>query len=147
MKDVLAIIMIPLSIIYMLSSAPITTKATNTIPFNPSNSAFKVETSSHDLVEVCKEITNSYLNEFKNKDVISTQRIDAFTLNNIFTVYGDINNFDFVVGYSVKPHNKKSYWDTGSGYRDKNWIIEKNAFIKVQKQNGSYFITDISDGV
>lgn len=112
----------------------------------PNDRNIKLKTTSVELREISKQITEKYLSEYTKDSVVKELRLKKFKINRIDEIYGDMDSFGFWVVYSVKPATLNSDWIAGNGDCGAFWITEKSSYVKVKKIDNYYRITDMGTG-
>lgn len=88
-----------------------------------------------------------YFNEYKKFTVSKKFKLNAYTIDHINDITQSTDKFSFHIDYSVKPSNINSdYWIAGNGVSKGSWIVNKSAFIYVEKVNNEYKLTSIGTG-
>lgn len=105
-----------------------------------------LKTNETDLLTISTKIMQKYLDEFKNNTLSKQQMISDYKINKISELQGNNDAFNFFVDYSLKPADLKSYLLCGNGKIDGAWIVNKNAFVQIEKVGDTYKIKDIGTG-
>lgn len=129
--------------ICILSGASCSNKPTS---YEPTIYSVVLKTNSTDLKDICNEIMKKYLNEYENVKTSKELKLLDYTINNVADVKGNTNKFSFWVDYSVKPLVENSNWVAGNGEIKDRWIVNKNAFVNIEKVNNEYKIISIGTG-
>ena len=105
-----------------------------------------LKTDDTDLSTIASQIMEKYFAQFKENTTEKDQMISDFKISKIDQFKGDNNNFTFYIDYSLKPADIKSYVLCGNGELNGEWIINKNAFVEIEKTDGAYKIKSIGTG-
>lgn len=104
--------------------------------YEPSYKDINLKTDVSDLKEISKEIFDMYLKSFMEIKVTDYARISEYKIEDIKIENGNINEFQFYVGYSIKPASGK-YVLAGNGIQGSDgWIMHRAYFINVKKEEG-----------
>lgn len=105
-----------------------------------------LKTSNTDLSTIASQMMEKYFAQFKENTTGKDMMISDFKIIKIDQIKGDNNNFKFFIDYSLKPADIKSYVLCGNGELSGEWIINKNAFVEIEKDDGAYKIKSIGTG-
>ncbi|MGE5629166.1 MAG: hypothetical protein ACM3X7_13840 [Solirubrobacterales bacterium] len=117
-----------------------------TADYEPTIYSVTLKTNSSDLKEISAQIIKKYLNEYEKDKTSIKLKLEDYTVNNIDDIKGNTNKFSFWVDYSVKPSDENSNWIAGNGEIKDGWIINKIAFVNIEKENNEYKIISIGTG-
>lgn len=117
-----------------------------TANYVPTAENIVLTTDSTDLITISTQIMTKYLDEYKKDSVLKEMRIMDYTIGTISQIQGNTDKFSFYVGYSLKPSDMKSYVLAGNGEVKDSWVVNKVAFVSVQKVGNEYKMTGIGTG-
>lgn len=114
--------------------------------YTPTAEYITLPANSSDLKTISNQIMVKYLDQFKQGLVSQGVKITEYTINEIKDIKGDTDKFSFYVEYSLKPSDMKSYVLAGNGEVKDSWIVNKAAFVNIQKVGNEYKMTGIGTG-
>lgn len=117
-----------------------------TASYEPTIKDIALETSSTDLETVSRQIMVKLFEEYKKDSVKKELRIKDYTINKINDLQGNSDKFKFSIDYSLKPMDLNSYVLAGDGKIKKSWIVNKFAFVEVQRIGKVYKINSMATG-
>ncbi|GCD12241.1 hypothetical protein [Clostridium tagluense] len=102
-----------------------------------------MKTDSTNVEVISKQIMIKLFSEYKKDSVIKELKITDYTINKINDLQGNSDKFTFYIEYSLKPVDINSYVLAGNGEIKDSWIVNKSAFLEVQKVSGEYKINSM----
>lgn len=122
--------------------------------YKPTIKDVVLKTNSTDVKEISYQIMKEYFDEYKKLTVAKEYRLSDYTINSINDIKGNTDDekrstdkYSFVVDYSVKPSDINSIdWIAGDGEAKGDWIVNKSAFVYIEKVNNGYKITGMGTG-
>lgn len=105
-----------------------------------------LKTNDTDLSTIASQIMEKYFAQFKENTTEKDLMISDYKISKIDQIKGDNNGFKFFVDYSLKPADINSYVLCGNGEINGEWIVNKNAFVEIEKIDGAYKIKSIGTG-
>lgn len=114
--------------------------------YEPTIKDIALKTNSTDLEAISKQVMVKAFDEYKKNSVTKELRIEDYTINKINDIQGNIERFSFSIDYSLKPSYINSYVLAGNGAVKDSWVINKFAFVEVQKIDKEYKINSMGTG-
>lgn len=120
--------------------------AKQTASYEPTYKDISIKTNSTDMKDISIQIMKKLFDEYKKDSVKKELKLKDYTINKIADLQGDCDKFNFSIDYSFEPFDMNSYIVAGNGAIKDSWVINKFAFVEVQKIGTKYKITSMGTG-